>query len=104
MLRKERFAPRMACRLIAAVITFHDGLTWQKKVMTDLSDPEARLRRLEQRVDANSSRLESVDSKAGEFGRYRKYQLRAGVIQLIFWLAVVSSIAAVFVWDAITMP
>jgi cytoskeletal protein RodZ len=70
--------------------------------MTDPSELEARLRRLEQRVDANSSRLDAVDRKAGEFRQHQKHKLRTALVALFFWIAVVLFIGIPFVWYAFT--
>jgi hypothetical protein len=61
--------------------------------MTDLSELEARVSRLEQRVDANFRRDEAVDSKAGEFREYRNFQKRSAKFEVLFWIGVVLLIA-----------
>ena len=61
--------------------------------MTDLSELEARVSSLEQRVDANSRRVEAVDSKAGEFRQYRNFQKRSAKIHVFMWIGVVLLIA-----------
>jgi hypothetical protein len=68
--------------------------------MADSSELETRLRRLEEKVDALSSRLESTDDKAGGFERYRKRQLRIGLYGLAFWIAVVAIISFLFLWNS----
>jgi hypothetical protein len=70
--------------------------------MTDLSELEARLSRLEQRVDANSRRVEAVDSKADEFRQYRNFQKQSAKSHVKFWIAVVLLIASPWIWRSIT--